>query len=505
MSARRVMLNTIALYGKMIVTVVISLWLTRIVLNELGENDFGIYNLIAGIIALLSFINSALMTSSQRYMSVAMGKNSIGELRTIYSSSVLIHAGMSMALLLALEIMEPLLFNGFLNIDPSRIADAKIVYQIMIVTTIATVMGVPFNAEINANEDLWFFAIVETATVLLRIGIILVFQMCSGSPLIEYAVYMMILTFINLGIKYLWCLIKYPECKRNDYSYAVNKLWIRQMLGFTGWNALGSLAIVGRNQGVAVLLNVFFGTAINAVYGIANQINSQLIYFSTMMTTSMTPQIMKSKGQGDYGRMMQLSVFTSKLAFFLSAVLAIPLIICLKDILILWLKNPPQYTYIFSVLTIIVFVILQLYPGLTRAIQAHGNIKFYQITTSVLLLLPIPVGAILYHFGYPNYTVLYVMIASQILQLFASVIITNHLVKFDYWGFLGYVFKASVCTALFLLAGHWFYTHIYSNDHIFRNVVLTCAATMPTFAAAYFMLVFSKSERSRILSLIHTR
>lgn len=498
----RIFYNTVALYVKMFVTTAISLYLTRVVLNALGTDDFGLYSLIGGVIVLLSFLNSALMISTQRYLSVAMGEDELQKVKNIYTSSVIIHWGFCVILVIILEFCSLFLFDGFLNIQVSRMDAAKIVYQLMVFSTVITVIGVPYNSVINANEDLWYFAVVETITAIFKIGILVVFYFSIGDALITYTLWMFIVSVLNFLLKYIWCKKKYQECKLNIYSWSSNKKTIKEMLSFTGWNAFGSLALIGRNQGVAVLLNIFWGTGINAVYGIANQVNGQLIYFSTMMTTSMAPQIMKSKGEGNNSRMLKLSFLTSKTAFFLSAIFAIPLLIEFPFVLKLWLKTVPDYVEVYCSLMVFMFLVMQLYPGITRAIQACGKIKWYQILTSVFLLLPIPCGVLLYKMGYPNYAVVYAMIVSQVLQMVIAVVLAKKLVKLDSTLFVLYVLKSIAIFSLVLFLGHILHSAliIYYGDIVtFFTVVFV---TMLLFSVLYFFFVFNDEERTKLVETI---
>lgn len=498
----KVLFNTLCLYGKMIVTTIIALYLTRVVLNYLGTNDFGIYSLIGGVISLLSFVNSALMVSSQRYLSVALGEKNYSKVKDIFSSSILIHIAMAVFLVLLFELCSLFLFDHFLNIAPQRISAAKVVYQLMIVSTIFTVLGVPYNAIINAKEDLWMFSIIESLCALLKLGIIIIFHLSKSDALILYTAWIMIVTILNFLFKFVWCKIKYSECSPVSLSIGRNRKIIRQMLGFSGWNAFGTLALIGRNQGAAIVLNLFWGTAINAVYGIANQVNSQLIYFSTMMTTSMAPQIMKSYGEGNTKRMLSLSVFTCKLAFLLSAIFAIPLLIEMNFILKVWLKDVPEYTSIFCTLVVYMFLFMQLTPGLSRAIQATGKIKWYQIITSVLMLLPIPIAILLGHLGGSNLVILYAMIFSQALSALSSVYLANRIVGLDVKKFLVFIAKAMMSFIFIYMVGLFVERTISAVYSEWVTFFIVVPITMVSFASIYFLLVFDLQDKERVINVV---
>ena len=500
----RVFYNTISLYGKMIITTIISLYLTRVVLNYLGTSDFGLYNLIGGVISLLSFVNSALMVSTQRYLSVAMGENNIPKIKEIVSSSILIHIALAIFLIIVFELCCNLLFNGFLNIEPNRLHAAKIVYQIMIVSMVFTVLGVPYNALINAKEDLWIFSVIEILCAILKLGIIVIFYYSKSDALIVYTLWISAVTIINFLFKYLWCILKYKDCTKVSIIKKENIPLIKDMVGYSGWNAFGALAIVGRNQGMAVLLNVFWGTAINAVYGIANQINSQLVYFSTMMTTSMTPQIMKSYGEGNSPRMLDLSVFTCKLSFFLSAVFAIPLLLELPFVLRFWLGTVPDYTETFCSLIIFMFLIMEIYPGLSRAIQASGKIKCYQVLTSIALLLPIPIGVLFGLYERASYEIIYLMVISQAIQMCIALYISKRLVKLKVAPFIIFVFKACSAFALVYITGKYIQQYVHTNCNEWISFLIVVIVTMLVFSIAYYFIVLSKSDKKKIHNVVRT-
>lgn len=496
---QRVFVNTLALYAKIIINIIVSLYLTRVVLNALGVSDYGIYNLIAGTIAFLSFLNSALSASSQRFFSVLKGRNDIKALNEYYSSSVLIHFTLSVLFIVIFEIAYLFFFDGFFNIESNRIDAAKVVYQLTCVSMIVTVCGVPYTSIINANEDLVFFAVVESLSSIMKLGVIGLFKIPGINLLIAYAAWMALITIFGVVIKGYWCRRKYPECKNVNYRY--NKPILTRMLSFSGWNALGTFAMVCRSQGVAFVINIFWGTAINAVYGIANQVNGQLSYFSQMLTASFAPQIMKSAGERNFDKLRFLSIFSSKISFFMSAVLAIPMILSIDYILELWLKNVPQYTIEFCVLIIFVFLIMQLYPGIARAIMAVGNIKYYQISLSILQLIPIGGGILLYKLGFNSYSICYVMIAAQFLSLLATLYFSHLYYNLNLRKCFRFVVLSLTGFALTIIAFKYFIivmTDMWSPLWKFLFVTLV---SMFFFSTYFFSFVLDKNEKQRIVNL----
>lgn len=500
-SSSRILINTVSLYIKLIVTIVINLLLVRIVLARLGVDDYGIYTLISGIVALLSFLNSALMASAQRFLSVAIGEADISRVKSIMSSSIFIHIGFGLLLVLLFELAEPILFDKIINISSDRIAAARIVYQIMVISTVLTVIAVPYNALINAKEDMWFFAIVEIIVAAMKLFIVFLFNHISYDSLLLYTYWILLTTLIGILAKVLWCFIKYEESKikfitKNDLAVC------KSLMSFTGWNALGSLAQAGRNQGVVLTINHFFGTSVSAVFGIANQMDGNLVYFSQMLTAAVSPQIMKSYGQKDIERMLRLSVFTSKMAFLLSGLIALPILIEMPFILEIWLKEVPLYTLEYCRLVLIVFLIIQLYPGLVRAIQACGDIKWYQIGQSVLLLLPIPIGIVLFKLGFVSYSIVYVMLIVQFFMLFFTLIIAKTKTGLRLKNYLLFLIKAIALFFVTLLIGSMMH-NIFESLNSFLLLIIETFVLCSIFGCAYLFIVFDNHDRRLLKEKIY--
>ncbi len=404
-AANKVALNTGILYGRMLFTMAISLYATRLVLNALGSTDYGIFNLVAGVIAMLSFLNAAMTTSTQRFLSYYQGKMDREMQRKVFANSLLLHIAIGLFLVLVLELCGLFLFDGFLNIPLDRIAEAKTIYHFMSATVFFTVVAVPFNGSLIAHENMLWIAIVNILETLLKLAIAIALLHISKDKLTMYGLLTAGVSVISFLLYAFYCFKKYDECTVSGLT-KVDRPLLKELTSFAGWNLFGSLCGVGRSQGLAILLNIFLGTIANAAYGIANQVASQLSFFSATMLRALNPQIMKSEGQGDRDRMLRLSLIASKFGFFLLAIFAIPCIFEMPVILKLWLKNVPESTVVFCRLILVGTLISQMTIGLQSAIQATGNIKGYQVVIGSLILLNLPVSYILLYLRLPAYTVL---------------------------------------------------------------------------------------------------
>jgi O-antigen/teichoic acid export membrane protein len=499
-ASSRVFVNTGALYIKLIITTIINLYLMRVVLSVLGIDDFGIYTLIAGVINLLAFLNGSLMFATQRYLSVAIGQDDFKYLKRIFSISLKLHLCLALFIFVLLEILASILFDDFFSISSNRLPAAKVVYQLMTASVVCTIVSAPYNAELNAHEHLWFFAIVETVCAIVKLGIIFVLSKALDA-LILYTAWMLMITVLNFIIKFVWCHLKYKEVNNNQgVKIKDNVPLIREMSRYIGWSSLSSFAIIGRDQGTAVIINVFFSTTINGVVGIANQVRGLLLYFSTMVTTSITPQIMKSKGEKNKEKMLNLSIFTCKLSFALSAILSIPILLNLPFILNIWLEEVPQYAVIYCKLIIFAFMISQLYPGINRVIMAEGNIKYYQITISILLLMPLFISSILFYRGFIHYMMYYLVIIAEIFSMVASAIFAYNLLRLDLKKYMLFIFLSILIFSSVYMYGEGI-QNIISNQIL--SFILSSVIPTLMFIGLYYFIIFDKKERIAFKNLIN--
>ncbi|PWG78727.1 oligosaccharide flippase family protein [Pararcticibacter amylolyticus] len=412
-AANRIAVNTGISYARMLITMVISLYSTRIVLNSLGSLDYGIFNLIAGIIAMLSFLNTAMATSTQRYLSYYQGKSNMFMQKKVFTNSLIIHIIIGLLLVVILEILGWAIL-GFLNIPDNRMAAAQVVYHYMTVTVFFTVVAVPFNGLLIAHENMIWVAVVNIIETILKLLIAILLTYTSIDKLMLFGGLTALLSVVSLILYASYCFFKYEDCTISGIT-RIDKKLSKELTSFAGWNLFGSICGLGKTQGIAVLLNIFLGAVVNAAYGIANQVSSQLTFFSVTLLRAVNPQIMRSEGASDRNRMLRLSMVVSKFSFFLMVFFTVPVIFEMKAILTFWLKNVPEYTEAFCNLVLISILLNQLTIGLQSAVQAIGEIKMYQVVVGGVQLLNLPVAYILLYFGYSPQMVLLIGSVIEIL------------------------------------------------------------------------------------------
>lgn len=387
-TANRVIKNTGYLYAKMGITMFVSLYTTRLILNSLGASDFGIFNIVGGAIAMLGFLNAAMASATQRFMSYAEGEGIKSKQKSIFNVSFVLHILISLLVGIALLVAGYFFFNGILNIPPDRIFAAQVVYGSLIISTMFTVMTVPYDAVMNAHENMFYYAIVGIIESFLKLAVAFACVYTTSDKLIVYGILMACIPLITLTIMRVYCHKHYEECTIAPKRY-FDKGLMKEMTSFAGWNFLGSASSMIGNYGNGIVLNHFFGTVLNAAQGIANQLNGQLMVFTNNMLKALNPVITKTEGAGQREKMLQVSTTGCKYSFFMLAFFAIPAIIEMPYILKIWLKQVPEWTVLFTQLQLVRTLVELTTSTLSISISAEGKIAKLNIWTSCLNILPI--------------------------------------------------------------------------------------------------------------------
>ncbi len=511
----RVATNTGILYLRMAITVFISLYATRLVLTALGVENFGLYNLVGGVIAMLGFLNASMAGATQRFMSFAQGEGDVAKVKRIFNMSTLLHIGIALIVVFVFEIVGYFFFDGVLNIAIDRIATAKLVYQFMVISTLFTIISVPYEAVITSHENMLFYAILGVVESVLKLTIALYITYgtldlpvglsisaeqthiiySTFDNLIVYGLLMTVLTILMLLIRRIYCHRKYAECEIRFIKNYDKKL-LKQMTSFAGWSLLGSATSMLTFYGQGMVLNMFFGTVVNAAQGIAAQISGQLGAFATTLIKALNPMIDKNEGGGDRVLMLKAAMMGSKVSFFLLIAFYIPFLIEMPFILKLWLKEVPDYTVLFCQLLLIRNLIEQLFIPLKSAIAAVGDIKGYQISEALLLLFPLPISYFLFKFNYPPNTIYVVFIAYSL--LLSGVILYFAKLKCQLSVTLFFRNVISRCLSSFILVYMvGLIPYFYIQPGLIRFIYVLLASIL-SYLIIVFYVGFSNQERFSI-------
>lgn len=430
---KRIAKNTAMLYFRLLLTMAVSLYTMRVVLNILGVEDFGIYNVVGGFVTMFGFLNSAMASATQRFLAFEIGRKDKIQLRNVFSMSVNIHFLIAFIILILSETVGLWFVNTQLTIPPERMEATRWVYQFSILTLIVNMVSVPYNAIIIAHERMNVFAWVSIAEVSLKLFIVFILQWFGFDKLKFYAVLMFGVALLIRLIYGLYCNKKFKESK---FRFYWDKPLFKTLTSYAGWNLWGNAASVIMGQGVNILLNIFFGPVVNAARGIAYQVKGAINQFVFNFQMAMNPQIIKSFATDDLKYMHQLIYQGAKYSFFLLFTLSLPIILEAEMILKLWLKTVPEYTVIFTRLVIINILVDSISGPLMTAAQASGRIKLYQGVVGGLLLLNLPISYVFLKFKFPPEITFYVSICISVTALIARLKILTILVELSIYEYV---------------------------------------------------------------------
>lgn len=389
--SRRIFINTIAQYVKAIINICLSLYTVRLILHILGQSDYGIYSLIASVVAMLGFITNAMVITTQRYLSYYSGKGNQEEVRAFFSNSLILHILIGLVITIILLSLKDYLCYHFFNIEDNRRATAEIVYIMSTLMLFITFLAAPFKAMLIAHENIVYISLIEIFDGVLKLALALSLLRLHQDKLLLYACVMAVIFLFEFFAYSVYSLIQYPECQLRSLVQDFDKQKIHELFGFAGWTTYSMCSVVGRTQGLAILFNKFFGTIVNAAYGIALQVNGAVSFIATSLTNAMNPQLMQAEGGKDRNKMIHLAEQESKFSSAIIFVVLIPLAVEMDSVLDLWLFEVPPYTSFFCRTLIAAFIFDQLTYGLNSANQALGDIRCYTLLmyTPKLLLLPL--------------------------------------------------------------------------------------------------------------------
>jgi O-antigen/teichoic acid export membrane protein len=498
-SAKRVVKNTGFLYLRMAITVFISLYVTRLLLGSLGAEDFGIYHLVAGMVAMLVFLNAAMAAASQRFMSYAQGEGNTDKQKNIFNVSVLLHFLIAIAVVLLLEVVGYFLFENALDIPQNRMEAAKYVFQFMVVSTFFTIISVPYDAVINAHENMLFVAITGVLEAFIKLAIAIYITYTDFDKLISFGLLMAVSAIVMLLIKRIYCHKSYPEVDININKYFDKKLF-KEMGGFASWSFLGSSTSMLSFYGQGIVLNMFFGPVVNAAQAVAAQINGQLSAFSTTMMQALNPMIVKSEGLGNRGLMLKASLLGGKLSFFLMMMFCVPVLAEMPTLFKWWLGDYPPHTIIFCQLLLVKTLIYQLVLPLNTSIRAVGNIRNYEIYKSLLSFLPLIVSYMLFSVGFPAYYIYIVFIVEALFSSIITLIFCRKHCGLNINKFIINVFIRCVLSFIIVLLLVFCVGLFIENDFI--RLIVETSSSVVIFVFTVFFIGMNKEEKSMSIMMI---
>ena len=487
---KRIAKNTLFLYFRMLLTMGISLYTVRIVLDTLGIKDYGIYNIVGGFVSMFAFFRTSMSSATQRFLAFELGCKNYVKLKQTFSLILLIYAGIALLFFILAETIGLWFLNTQMTIPDERMNAANWVYQFSIFSFIVTILTVPYNAIIIARERMNIFAYISIFEVILKLIIVYLLIILPYDKLKIYSVLTLCVTIIITFLYKSYCKKKYEESK---YIFYWNKIIFYQLVSFSGWSLFGSLSGVLKNQGINVLLNMFFGPVINAARGIAFQVNNTLVQFVSNFYTSVRPPVIKSYASENRGYTDTLVYYSSKYSYFLLLLLSVPVIIEAPIILNIWLKVLPDYAVIFTRLVIFDALINSIsYPLMTLS-EATGRIKWYQIIVGTTQMLNLPVAYWVLSVNYPPQAAFYTTIIISCICIIFRLVILKRTANMNIQKYVGNVIIPIAKVTLFSFVIP-IIVLLEINESIFRLIANGLLSMLWTLLIIYTLGMF-KAER----------
>jgi O-antigen/teichoic acid export membrane protein len=496
----RIAKNTLALYFRQILIMLVSLYTVRVVLETLGAEDYGIYNVVAGVVTMFGFLSASMATATQRYLLFEIGRGDFEQLKKIFSLSFEIYVLIAVIVLVLAETAGLWLVSNKLMIPIDRKDAALWIYQFAIISCMFSILISPYMAAIISHEDMNIYAYVSIVEAVLKLGIVFLLQVIQWDNLKLYGLLLCSVAVVVAIVYFLICYRKYPECK---ISYYWNRQLFKEITSYTGWNLFGSMVGIFKIQGVNILLNQYFNPLVVTARGIAATVNSAVVSFSGNFSTALRPQIIKSYAAGNKKETLKIMFYGSKGAYSLMYLFTLPLVLEAPAVLSLWLKNPPEYTVLFTRLALIDALIDSISYPIMAAAQATGKIKLYQSVVGGILLLNLPVSWAFLVIDAPAYTVMLAAICLTSIAFIVRLLILKRLIDYSMIHFLKEVF-IPVITISLLSAIIPFVIYSILEPRILQLLLVTGISILSVCGCAY-MFGLSDVDREKLKSMLQNR
>jgi hypothetical protein len=497
---KRIAKNTIMLYFRMIFLMLIGLYTSRVNLAALGVDDFGIYNVVGGVVSMFSILSGSLSAAISRFITFELGTGNKEKLKSVFSSAVTIQILLAVIIVIVAEPVGLWFLNNKMTIPAERMYAANCVFQFSIVSFVIGLISVPYNAAIVAHEKMSAFAYIGIFEGLAKLAIAFLITISPIDKLIAFAGLLCLVSLLLRFIYGLYCKMHFEECK---VTLKFDGALLKQMFGFAGWNFIGASSGILRDQGGSIILNMFFGPAVNAARGIAVQINTAVSGFVSNFMTALNPQITKSYARCEQTNMMSLVFRGARLSFYMLLILTLPVIFNIDYILSIWLKIVPEHTALFAQLTLILAMSESISNPLVTVMLATGDIKKYQIIVGGLQMLNLPIGYVCLKLWMKPESVLIVAIVISQLCLMARLILLKEMVNLSVSRFL----KEVYCNILSVLAVAIIFPLCLNRivPSGFYGFALSCVICLISSIVVIYFIGCTKNERLKVIYVINSR
>lgn len=491
---KRIAKNTLLLYFRLILTMLVGLYTVRVVLKVLGVEDYGIYNVVGGIVTMFAFLAGTMASASQRYFAYDLGRGDHDSLKKTFSLTMLSYIFIAALVFILCEIFGVWFLNNKMTIPAERLTAANWVLQSSIISFLLSILVAPYTAVIIARERMSAYAYISILEVTLKLAVAFLLMYINFDKLEIFAL-------LNLGsgiiITFTYILYCRKYFKESHFSYYWNWDKLKELLSYAGWNMIGAIAAILRNQGINILLNIFFNPSVNAARGVAYQVNNAISNLSQNFYTAVKPQIIKTYAVGDYTQMMNIIFKSSLFSFYLMALFIVPIYFQLEVILNIWLTEIPADTFIFTRLILITTLLEVFNFPLVSGIQATGNIKSYQLILSVIFMLNLPISYVLLKLGYPSASTMVVGLFITTICVIPRLILAKRIIKLSIRDYIKRVLLKSLFILILLTIT------AYGIKLVCDNIIIFGVLYLVLSLAIIYLLGINKNEKLIVNKYIH--
>lgn len=496
-NSKRLAKNTVYMYIRMVIVLLIALYSSRLLLRNLGVDDFGTYNLVGSIISMVAGLKGMFASATQRFLNFEMGRKNPQRLQLIFSMSIIINIVLSLIFIIVVESIGLWFFEYKINIDPSRLIAAKYVFHLAVISSVITIMTSPYDAVIIANERFNFYAFSSVLDSVLRLFAVILIPYLMGDKLIIYGALLLVIAFLIRIINGLYCSKNFEE---SHFKKCWDKSTFTQMFSFAGWQSLGMTASTFRANGLNMIFNVFGGTGVNAARGIAVQIESAVTMFLGNIITAITPYSIKAYGEGNNIKVQQMFFFSSKILLIAGFLISVPLIYNTRPILKLWLGEVPEFTVGFVQIIVVWFLVRSVHQPIDTLFKAAGRIREYQLLEGLLLLFPLPLAYVALKSDLSLYAAFSTIILVDIIDLVCILLLLCRIMDVD----LSRYFKEVIIpmfACFFVLIIGYYLEYSYYSASVLSGIFISLLIDIIT-AALFYVFAFSKFEKDTILTIL---
>lgn len=489
--------NTLIIYARMLFVTFVGLFSSRFVLQALGASDYGLYNVVGGLIAMFNFLGTAMSTTSRRYINVEMGKSN-GNPNKVFNICLVIHVGFAALILLVAETLGVWYVNNILNVAPGKETDAMFIFQISTIVACIGIINVPYQSLIEAYEEFGKSAVIDIITNTLRLGLVLVLLYYKGNSLRFYALLMCGVSLISFIMYHAICFRNWPDVIKHRL-YRKDSMY-KEILIFNNYIGLGALASIGRSQGTNMIVNFFFGTVVNAAFAVAYQVEYYVYLFVNKLTQASNPQVAINYSGNNMERVYALMEKNTRLCILIMICFFFPLVSEIDYVLNLWLNEVPEGTSLLCRLTLISALVSSFSEGTHGFVQASGKIKWFQIVGSTFLLLNLPFGYLLFKLGFEAHWIIVCYIVAMIMWRIISLLMMRKILGLDIRRYIRNAYLPPLLCIVIMTGLLTLYCYVSIDSNLFHLLGIVCALVATSICV--FFVGLTSGERKALMSLV---